>query len=109
MNVDELRNMIAMVEVIKRYGDFAYGNDSPEEVAIEWDDWDISPEKADAWLSARCFTPEAAHQLEDYDITPEQAGKITEQGTGDYKDTVGYKVSNGDLTIEDAIEIIEAM
>jgi hypothetical protein len=107
MNADELRNMVAMVEVIKRHGDFAYGNNSPEAVAIDWDDWNISTDEADAWLSARCFDPKAAHQLDDHDITPEQAGKITKRGTGNYRDTIGYKISNYDLTIEEAIEILD--
>ncbi|MCK9571359.1 hypothetical protein M0R72_20590 [Candidatus Pacearchaeota archaeon] len=104
MIADEVKKMNKMVQIIMRHGDFAYGNDAPEEVAIEWNDWDISPDEVDAWLSSRCFDPEAAHQLEDYDITPAQAGKITERGLGNYKDTIGYKVSNNDLTIEEAIE-----
>ena len=104
MNADEIRRMCELVQIIKRHGGFAYGNSTPEDMAIEWDDWDISPEQVDAWLSSRCFDPIAAHQLEDYNITPSQAGKITKRGTGNYIDTIGYKVSNNDLTIDEAIE-----
>jgi hypothetical protein len=107
IDADELRDLIAMVEVIKRHGDFAYGNDIPEQIAIDWYDWNILPEEADAWLSVRCFTPEAAHQLEDYDITPEQARKITDRGIVNYRDTIGYKVANCDLAIEAAIKEVE--
>lgn len=108
MNADELRKMISMVDVVKSHGAFASGND-PEEIAIEWDEWDFSLEEVDAWLYARCFEPEMAYELKDCDITPEQAGKMTERGIGGYKDTIGYKLSNCDLTLEEAIEEVEAM
>ena len=107
-DVHEIRKMNALVQIIKNHGEFAYGNETPEDMAIEWDDWDISPEKVDAWLSARCFEPETAHLLDDYNITPKQASKITEKGIGSYRDTIGYKVSNNDMSIDEAIEEIDA-
>jgi hypothetical protein len=52
MNADEIRRMNTLVKIIERHGDFAYGNNTPEDVAIEWDDWDILPEEVDSWLSS---------------------------------------------------------
>ena len=105
MNAEEIRKMGALTEIIKSHGDFAYGINKPEDIAIEWDDWDFTPEQVDAWLSARCFTPEAAHDLAEYNITPAQAGKMTE--LGGYRDTVGYQYANDNITLDEAIEEVE--
>lgn len=109
MNAEELRRLSALVAIIKQHGDFAYGNSSPEDVAIEWDDYDFQAEEVDAWLTARCFCPDAAHELTESDISPEQAGEITDEKVGGYVDTIGYKISNNDLDIDEVIELIDGL
>lgn len=96
-----------MIEVIRSHGTFAYGNEQPEDVAKQWLEWGFSPKQAEEWLQARCFYPIAAWHLDNADIHPEQASKITEEGLGGYRDTIGYKVANNDLEIERAVELAE--
>jgi len=49
-------------------------------------------------LEARCFEPQAARSLAGLGVTPGQAASRTRDGGGEYVDTIGYKVANGDLT-----------
>ncbi len=67
--------------------------------------FDDAGEVAD-WLAARCFQPEMAARLEAAGVTPEQAGLLTAAGHGDYEDTLAYKLSRGDLTIEEVRRIV---
>lgn len=64
------------------------------------------PEEIEDWLRARCSKPEGARKLEDAGITPQQAAIETRAGGGDYKDTIGHKVIQGDLSLDEARRII---
>lgn len=63
-------------------------------------------EEVGDWLRARCFTPEGALALERAGITPAQASLRTTQGTQSYEETIGYKIINGDLSLDEARRII---
>jgi len=67
--------------------------------------FDDAGEVAD-WLAARCFRPEVAARLEAAGVTPEQAELMTAAGRRDYEDTIAYKLSRGDLTIEEVRRIV---
>jgi len=60
----------------------------------------------DEWLKARCFDPSAAEDMSDAGITPEMASAVTEAGSGGYVDTIGFKVANGDLEVEEARDLL---
>lgn len=94
------QNVEEMKEIISSYGEFAHGGEV-EAVAAEWIDENFTPSEADTWLSARCFYASAARKLADAGITPEKASKKTSKGIGGYTDTIGYKMANGDLDIDD--------
>ncbi|MGI8802002.1 MAG: hypothetical protein ACR2KV_07490 [Solirubrobacteraceae bacterium] len=86
------------VSTILRYGDFADRGGDPAAAALAWTNSGFDDEATIKWLDARCFDPGAARDLADLDILPGQAAKRTRDGGGDYIDTIGYKVANGDLT-----------
>jgi hypothetical protein len=77
------------------------------QAAREWvaDGFDDSSE-VEEWLAARCLTPQAARLADDAGLTPSQAAARTRAGAGSYEDTVGYKLSRGDLTLAEARRII---
>jgi hypothetical protein len=77
-------------DVIERHGHFAHGG-NPD---------------VDEWLLARCYDPSAARDLADAGVTPEMARMKTEAGAGDFVDTVGFKVSDGDLEVEEARDLV---
>lgn len=85
-------------ETIGRYGDLADRGGEAADAAQAWTDANFDDEMAAGWLDARCFDPEAARALAEMGVTPGQAGKRTRDGGGGYVDTIGYKVSAGDLT-----------
>ena len=85
-------------ETIRRFGELADRGGDPSEAAQAWTDADFDDETAARWLSARCFDAESARALADMGVTPEQAGKRTRDGGGGYIDTIGFKVSSGDMT-----------
>jgi hypothetical protein len=94
-------------EVIERHTEAAHLYASIKEAAHQWmaagfDD----AEEVDEWLGARCFSAEGALSLEMAGITPDQAAMLTRAGTGEYEETIGYKVIKGDLSIEEARRII---
>jgi hypothetical protein len=94
-------------EVLERHGGPALGGASALEVAREWiaagfDD----AEEVDDWLRARCFRAEGARALEAAGITPEQAAIRTRAGAAGYEDTIGYKLTHGDLGFDEARRII---
>jgi hypothetical protein len=90
-----------MQEVIDNYGEWAHGGNVAE-TAVEWECCGFAPEQAAAWLDARCWDPGAAQELAAEGVTPEQAAvKVdADESYGYYVDTIGYKVSNGDLSAE---------
>ncbi len=83
---------------IREYGEFADRGSDPSDVARAWTDAGFDDAATALWLDARCFDPAAARLLTDLDVKPGQAATRTRDGGGDYVDTVGYKVANGDLT-----------
>jgi hypothetical protein len=85
-------------EVIRRYGELAHRRGSAEEAARAWTDSGFDDATTAKWLEARCFEPDAARSLAGLGVTPEQASSRTRDGSGNYVDTIGYKVANGDLT-----------
>lgn len=94
-----------MVDVVKAHGDFAYGNEDPEDVAEEWIDSKFSPEEADAWIgTARCFYAKAAAMLRRYKVTPAEAA--IRHGDNSYSETLGYKLANRDMKIDDVLAVL---
>lgn len=85
------------VETIKRYGELADRGGDAEAAAKAWSDAGFDDAMTARWLDARCFDPDAARALADLGVKPEQAAVRTRDG-GDYRETVAYKVANGDLT-----------
>ena len=101
------QSIAAISRVIERCGDAAHGEAHPEEAARAWIEAGFDDaEEVEAWLAARCFTAAGAQALERAGITPEQASLRTRAGTGDYEETIGYKLSNGDLDFDEARRII---
>ncbi|MFI5027616.1 MAG: hypothetical protein ACHQCF_01375 [Solirubrobacterales bacterium] len=91
--------------VIERHGHFAHrGN--PDDTAEAWAESGFEADEVDEWLSARCFDPNSARDLADAGVVPSDARMKTEAGAGDYTDTVGFKVSAGDLEPEEARELL---
>lgn len=86
------------VDTIHRYGDLADRGEDAAVAAKAWTDAGFDDEATARWLEARCFDPEAAHALAAMGVTPKQAAQRTRDGGGDYRDTIAYKVANGDLT-----------
>lgn len=101
----DLRQRIA--QALVQHGGPKAVNAEPAIVAAEWIEagFDDAEEVAD-WLAARCFAPALARRLDAAGITPEQARLLTTEGRRDYRDTVAYKLSQNDLTIEEARRII---
>lgn len=102
---DELTKI---VELLERRGPHADAAGRPAEASAR--EWLASgfeeAEEVEGWLAARCFTAESARALEEAGLTPEQAAIRTREGAGDYEDTLGYKITNGDLSLEEARRII---
>ncbi|MFN8159608.1 MAG: hypothetical protein U0R52_00990 [Solirubrobacterales bacterium] len=94
-------------DVIERHGHFAHGG-NPDDAAETWAESGFSADEVEEWLSARCFHPSAARDLADAGVTPGMAATRTEAGAGDYTDTVGFKVADGDLEVEEARDIVGA-
>jgi len=97
--------MNELIEVLKFHGDFAHDGDV-KAAAQEWLDEGFTAAEADEWLDARTFDPVAARRLLGVDIDATLASLETDAGIGGYVDTVGYKVSNGDLSIADAWALV---
>ena len=82
---------------IRRHAELAEQLGSAEQAAKAWSDAGFDDEATDRWLAARCFDPGSARALADMGVSPGQAAKRTRDGGG-YVDTIGFKVSSGDLT-----------
>jgi hypothetical protein len=50
--------------------------------------------------------PSSARDLADAGVTPEMARMKTSVGAGDYTDTVGFKVSDSDIEVEEARDLV---
>ncbi len=94
-------------DVIERHGYFAHAG-NPDDTAETWAESGFEAHEVDEWLLARCFNPSAARDLADAGVTPELARMKTSAGAGDYVDTIGFKVSNGDLEADEARDLAGA-
>lgn len=92
-------------DVIERHGHFAHGG-NPDDTAETWAESGFEAHAVDEWLNARCFDPSAARDLADAGVDPVDARTKTDAGEGDYTDTVGFKVSTGDLEPEEARDLL---
>jgi hypothetical protein len=92
-------------DVIEAHGHFAHGG-NPDDAAETWAACGFEPEEVEEWLRARCFDPNVARDLADTGVTPDLAATRTDQGRGDYTDTVGFKASDGDLEVEEARDLL---
>ena len=92
-------------DVVEHHGHFAHlGN--PNDATDTWADMGFNAAEVDEWLRAGCFSPDAARDLADAGVTPIRASTKTAIGAGDYVDTVAFKVSNGDLGVDEARELL---
>lgn len=99
--LDTTRTTIAAI--LRAAGEFAHGG-TPDTTAGQWHLFGFEPAEVIAWLTARVFDPTAAKQLRDLHISPERAAtRITLSG---HTDTVGYAVSNGDMTARHAARML---
>jgi len=81
--------------------------DAGNALAVEWIDAGFDdPGEVQEWILARCFSPDHARRLDDAGITPEQAALVTTAGLSSRADTVGHKVSTGEMSLEEARRII---
>jgi hypothetical protein len=92
-------------DAVEKHGHFAHGG-NPDDAAEAWAESGFSADEVDEWLAARCFHPSAARDLADAGVTAELAAIRTEAGAGDYVDTVGFKVADGDLEVEEARDLV---
>lgn len=93
---------MSTTEIITAEREFAAGVEDPAAVAQQWAEHGFDAADVRAWLDARCFCPDAAAELRDAGITPEQASTRTDT------DTIGYRVSNGDLGLAEVREALAA-
>lgn len=94
-------------DVVERHGQFAHGG-NPDDAAETWAESGFEADEVEEWLKARCFHPSAARDLADAGLTPETAAIRTSAGAGDYVDTIGFKVADGDLAAEEARDLVVA-
>jgi hypothetical protein len=71
-------------DVIERHGHFDHGG-NPDDAAETWTESGFEADEVEEWLRARCFHPSAAR---------------------DYVDTVGFKVANWELEVEEARDLL---
>lgn len=91
--------------VIESHGYFAHGG-NPDDAAETWAESGFEAHEVEEWLRARCFDPSIARDLADAGVTADVAATRTEAGRGDYNDTVAFKVSDGDLEVEEARDLL---
>jgi hypothetical protein len=105
---DHQRQLLARIrETLERHGGAALAGAPAETAAYRWLSHGFADaEEIEDWLAARCFDPARAHELERAGLTPEQAAARTTAGRGDYEDTIAFKISRGDLSLEEARRII---
>ena len=85
-------------ETISRFDELAEHIGDPADAAKAWSAAGFDDEQTAKWLEARCFDPEAARELHDLRVTPGQAATRTRDGKRNYRDTIAFKVSSGDLS-----------
>ncbi len=95
-------------DAIELHAHFSYGEDRDDVMetwAHVWGEAGFTGAEVDEWLKARCFQPAAARDLADAGVTPEDARELTHLGTDEYSDTIGFKVANGDLEVDEARQL----
>lgn len=97
--------MTTVRDVIEEHGHFAHGG-NPDDAAETWSESGFEAHEVDEWLQARCFDPSAARDLADAGVTPEMARMKTSAGSEEFVDTVGFKVSTGDLEVDEARDLV---
>jgi len=104
-NADELLGRV--IETLQRHAEALKHGVSLEASAREWLAAGFTDEEEiNDWLSARCFSARGAQTLDERGITPEQAALRTTAGRNTREDTIGYKITNGELTFDEAKRII---
>lgn len=93
---DEMESAVAALGV------WAHGGDVSE-VASEWRSRGFAPTEATAWMSAGTFSASAADELRGLGVSPHQASCAV---PWDGSMTVGYAVSNGDITADEAPDFL---
>lgn len=94
-------------DVIEKHGHFAHGG-NPDDAVETWAESGFEAHEVDEWLLARCYDPSYARDLADAGVSPEMARMKTSAGASDYTDTVGFKVSAGDIEVDEARELAGA-
>lgn len=78
----------------------------PRGTARAWLSYNFSAEQAEAWLNAGTFEPSMARDLQGVGLTPQEAGReVAWRGSSA---TIGYWVSNSDMTTAEAMQIARA-
>lgn len=104
---DQQENVRAVAGVLARRGVPAAGGRDADEAAREWvENGFDDAEEVEAWLRALCFDAADARRLDEAGITPEQAALRTSAGASAEEDTLGRKLSRGELSLEEARRII---
>jgi len=83
----------------------AAGAESPQAIASEWIEAGFDATAVSNWLGAGCFDAGAALRLDNAGVHWWAAA--LEHDEDGYQATIGYKVSNADMSIADAIKHIE--
>jgi hypothetical protein len=97
-----------MLDVIESAGDFAHGGEDLNNHAWYWMHAGFTPDEAEAWLTeARCFYASAAAMMRHCGMTPEQAAYRERDEFGNRAETLGYRVANGEISVETARRIYE--
>jgi hypothetical protein len=100
---------MTILDVILRHAVFVPPDGSLETTLEAWEATGLDAHEVEEWMSARCFVPDAARDLADAGVTPGMARLRTSAGGGAYVDTIGFKVANGDLGVDEARELVGAL
>lgn len=92
-------------DAIGRHGYFPNAED-PDQAAETWAALGFDAAEVDEWLSARCFDPHAARDLSDAGVSPRLAAVKTSAGTPHFVDTIGYKLSDHQLELAEALTLL---
>ena len=103
----QARVIAGITAALVHHGADAIGDGTAEDAAREWMDAGFDDvEEIDDWLRARCFSASAARDMENRGITPAQAALRTDAGDDGKVETIGHKLSRGELSYEEARRII---
>lgn len=103
-----------VLETLRHYGEFAHGGD-PQGAADDWGNAGFSDLQSGVvaeWLEARCFDADTANEFARAGVSPDDASrKCSDLGLsplGDKGETIGYAVSNGDLSVAEVVAALAA-